>query len=111
MNYKYVKTRENGDATCNYDIVGEFPVKFIDFFKWVLAHENSFRVEFGASNECYGGWLGNRIGVHKSVGDEHWYWEKKEPDWWWEEIAHENITGCWANGGWGQTLYICTFEE
>lgn len=109
MNYKYNRTQDNSDATSNYDLVGEFPVKFIDFFKWVLNNTNSFRVEFCATNECYGGWLGNRLEVYKN--DEDWYWERQKPENWFDEIADKNITSCWANGGWGQMLYFCTFEE
>lgn len=109
MDYKYNKTQDNGDATSNYDIVGEFPVKFIDFFKWVLNNTNSFRVEFGSTNECYGGWLGNRLEVED--GGDYWYWTKQKPEDWFDEIANKNITKCWANGGWGQMTYFCTFEE
>ena len=32
MDYKFKETRANSDDTWNWDIVGEFPVKFIDFF-------------------------------------------------------------------------------
>lgn len=108
MEYKYIETRANGDATSNYDIVGKFPVKFIDFFKWVLNNTNSFRVDFAAINDCYGGWLGNRIEVEKH--QDEWYWTKQEPEDWFDEIANKNITKCWANGGWGQMTYFCTFE-
>ena len=111
MGYKFKKTRANSDDTWNWDIVGEFPVKFIDFFKWVLKNEDSFRVEFAATNECYGGWLGNRLEVHKPRDEDDWYWVKKEPENWFDEIANKNITKCWANGGWGQMTYFCTFEE
>lgn len=110
MNYKYIKTRENGDATSNYDIVGKFPVKFRDFFKWVLENEDSFRVEFAATNKCYGGWLGNRLEVQKDDGNL-WYWTKQEPENWFDGIANKSITKCWANGGWGQMTYFCTFDE
>lgn len=109
--YEYKKLKENGDATSNYDIVGKFPVKFADFSKQILENTNSFRVEFGASNECYGGWLGNRLEVHKPKDEDNWYITKEEPENWLEEIVNKNVTKCWANGGWGQMLYICTFEE
>lgn len=109
MDFKYKETRANSDDTWNWDVVGEFPVKFIDFFKWVLENGNSFRVTFGASNKCYGGWLGNRLKAHKI--EDKWYWERQEPENWFDEVANKNVTKCWANGGWGQMLYICTFEE
>jgi len=109
MDYKYNKTQENGDATSNYDLVGEFPVKFIDFFKWVLKNEDSFRVEFVATNKCYGGWIGNRLEVKKDDGN--WYWTERKPENWFDEIANKNIIKCWANGGWGQITYFCTFED
>lgn len=111
MKYKYNKTQENSDATSNYDLIGEFPVKFIDFFKWVLKNENSFRIEFGATNKCYGGWLGNRLEVHKDTSSGECYWTKQEPKNWFDEVANKNITKCCANGGWGQMTYFCTFEE
>lgn len=111
MSYRYKQTSANGDDTFNYDIIGKFPVKFIDFFKWVLENEDSFRIEFGATNRCYGGWLGNRLEISKNRESGDCYWVKKEPDNWFEEIAHKNITKCWANGGWGQMIYFCTFEE
>lgn len=109
MNYKYKKTRENGDATSNYDLIGEFPVKFVDFFRWVLLNDDSFRIQFRASNKCYGGWPGNIMEVLKHK--EKWYWERLEPEDWFNEIRDKNITKCWASGGWGQMSYICTFEE
>lgn len=110
MNYRYKEIRANSDDTWNWDIIGEFPVKFVDFFNWVLKNEKSFRIEFGASNKCYGGWLGNRLEVYKEDNGEC-YWTGQEPEDWFNEIANRNITKCWANGGWGQRLYICTFEE
>lgn len=109
MNYKHKETRANSDDTFNFDIVGEYPVKFVDFFKCMLEHSNSFRIQFGASNQCYGGWLGNRLEVHK-INDE-WYWERQKPENWFEEIKDKNVVKCWANGGWGQMTYFCTFEE
>lgn len=111
MNYRYEKTRDNGDATSNYNIVGDFPVKFIDFVNWVLENDKSFRIEFGASNKCYGGWIGNRLELHKPRDKDDWYITKEEPEKWLNEIYNKNITGCWVNGGWGQMLYVCTFEE
>lgn len=111
MNYKYIQTRANSDDTWNWDVVGEFPVKFVDFFKWVLNNEDSFRVEFAATNKCYGGWLGNRLEVYKPRDTEDWYWVKKEPENWFDEIANKYIIKCDANGGWGQMTYYCTFEE
>ena len=111
MNYKYKKTSENGDATCNYNLVGKFPVKFIDFFKWVLKTEKSFRVEFCATNERYGGWLGNRLEVQKTRDEDSWYFAEIKPMDWFDEIENENITACWTNGGYGQMTYFCTFEE
>ena len=110
MSYKYEKTQENGDATSNYNIVGQFPVPFREFFKWVLDNEDSFRIEFGASNKLYGGWLGNRLEIAKDTDSGKCYWQKREPENWFDEIADINITSVWANGGWGQMLYICTFD-
>lgn len=110
MNYKYIKTQDNGDATSNYNIVGKYPITFCEFARWVLENENSFRVNFRATNECYGGWLGNKLEVEKHTNGK-WYWTKQEPENWFNEIANKNITKCWANGGWGQMSYFCTFEE
>ena len=111
MNFKYEEVRHNGDATTNYNITGDFPITFREFFKWVLDKEISFRIEFSASNKCYGGWLlGNRLEVSKH-DDGKCYWTKQKPEKWFDEIADKKITACWANGGWGQMLYIVTFEE
>lgn len=109
MNYTYIETRANSDDTFSFDIIGDFPIKFADFFKWVLANENSFRITFNAFNKCYGGWLGNRLEVSK-IGEE-WYWVQQKPQNWFEEISHKRIIKCEANGGWGQMSYFCTFEE
>lgn len=111
MNYKYQKTQENGDATANYNLVGVFPVKFLDFFKWILNNENSFRIEFCATNECYGGWLGNKLEIKKDLNSGECYWTKQKPNNWFDEISNKKITKCFANGGWGQMTYFCTFEE
>lgn len=110
MDYRYHRTQENGDATSNYYLEGTFPVRFIDFFYWILEHEDSFRVEFVATNYNYGGWLGNTLEVSKNSNDE-WYWARQEPEGWFNEIAGTNITQCKASGGWGQMTYFCTFEE
>ena len=110
MSYKYKKIKENGDATSSYSLIGKFPVPFKEFFKWVLKTENSFNIEFGAANECYGGWLGNRLEVHKDQNSGKCYWERQKPENWFDEIADINITSVWANGGWGEMLYVCTFE-
>ena len=111
MRYSYEKTRENGDATSNYNIVGEFPIKFSEFFRAILETDNSFKIEFGASNNCFGGWLGNRLRVRKDTKTGTCYWEDQQPHNWYDEIKDLMITGCWANGGWGQMLYIVTFED
>lgn len=108
--YRYEKTRENGDATSNYNLIGEFPVPFKEFFKWVLETEDSFRIEFKASNKCYGGWFGNKLEVYKDNKTGKCYWEKQKPENWFDEIADINITSVWVNGGWGQISYICTFD-
>lgn len=109
MDYKYKETRANSDDTFNYDIIGEFPVKFIDFFKWVLENTNFSRIEFCATNERYGGWLGNKLEVSKF--QDKCYWETQKPEWLFEAIANDNIVKCWANGGWGQMTYFYTLEE
>lgn len=111
MDYKHKETRANSDDTYNYDIIGEFPVTFREFSKRILADANSFRVQFAATNKCYGGWLGNRLEVHKPRGADTWYLTKQEPENWLNEIANKNIIKCWANGGWGQMTYFVTFEE
>lgn len=109
MHYTYSKTQNNGDATSSYSVQGKFPIVFKDFMKQILEQEDSFRVTFGAHNECYGGWLGNRLEVYKI--ENKWNLEKQEPENWFDEIAHTNVTSCHANGGWGQMTYFCTFEE
>lgn len=109
--YKYEHLHDCGDATSEYRLVGKFPVAFREFFKWVLESEDSFRVEFAATNRCYGGWLGNRIEVCKPRGETLWHWSLQKPDGWFDEVADKKITQCRASGGWGQMTYFCTFEE
>lgn len=109
--YQYEKLRDNGDATSDYKILGNFPITFREFFEWVLEHESSFRVEFAATNQCYGGWLGNRLEVQKPRNETSWYWKFQKPYGWFDDIADKKITQCRANGGWGQMTYYCTFEE
>lgn len=109
-NYKYEKTQENGDATSNYRLVGEFPVCFRDFFTWILENEHSFRVTFRSLNECFGGWLGNKLVAHKDRDNDKWYWENREPENWFDIIADLNVISVKANGGWGQMIYYCEFE-
>lgn len=111
MSYTYIKTRENGDATSNYELAGKFPVKFIDLFKWILANEDSFHIKVCATNECYGGWTGNRLEVKKDTTTGDCFWINKDPEHWFEEIAQETVLSCHVNGGWGQVTYFCTFEE
>lgn len=109
MNYTYDKKGENGDATADYELVGQFPVKFIDFMKNILKNEDSFRVQFGSMNEKFGGWLGNRLEFYK-YGSE-WYVTNQEPEKWFNEIRDLQVISCWCNGGWGQISYFCTFAE
>ena len=109
MNYKYTKTDDISDATSNYILQGTFPVKFIDFFNWIIKNDDSFIIKFGSMNTCYGGWLGNRIEIGKEK--QKWHFVRREPNNWLEEIAHKKVTACWCNGGWGQMTYFCTFEE
>ena len=111
MNYEYKKISENGDATCNYNLIGKFPVRFIDFVKWVLKTEKSFRVVFHVTNKRYGGWFGNSLEIRKTQDEDDWYVSKEEPFCWLEEVSQKNVTRCWANGGYGQMSYHCTFEE
>ena len=109
MKFEYKKTSENSDATSNYDIVGEYPVSFREFFEWILQNDMSFRIKFGASNECFGGWLGNHFEVERVCGIP--CVTTQDPPKWFDEIADMKVTECWANGGYGQMSYICTFDE
>ena len=111
MGYKYEAISENSDATTSYNILGNFPVKFETFFREILKNSNSFRIAFGASNEEFGGWLGNRLEVSKDLKTNRCYWSRQNPDGWYEQIKDLEITKCWANGGWGQMSYIVTFAE
>lgn len=113
MNIKYrlSKTRANSDATSDYKVVGKFPVKLVDFLKWILESDNSFNIQIVSTNTCYGAHL--ELEMHKSVHDDknNWHWVKKRPEWWFEDMAYSNVVECRANGGYGQMTYFCTFEE
>ena len=111
MRLKYNRTRENSDATTSYDVEGDFPMRFEDLFNYMLENDNSFRIEFGSSNEKFGGWLGNRIEVSKNTNTKECRVVKRKPEDWYETIKDLPVTKCWANGGWGQMLYIVTFDE
>ena len=109
MKYEYKRTKDNGDATSNCNLVGKFPVRFEDFFKWVLVNEKSFRVVFHSSKN----WVYDNVECKKVNGK--WYWSYdtniKTPGQFMDKFRDKNVISCWANGGYGQMSYFCTFEE
>ena len=104
--FKYTKTRDNGDATSNYNLSGPFPIPFKDFVTTILNQENSFRVQFWETKN----WVDTDLECYKK-DDGKWYITKEEPENWFKENANRNVIKSWANGGWGQMTYFITFEE
>jgi len=111
MNFRYHKLRDNSDATTSYDLVGDFPVKFDDLLNYICKIENSFLIEFCSSNKKYGGWLGNRIEIRKNTETGEWRIVNQSPSNWYESIKNLPVIKCWVNGGWGQIMYVVTFDE
>ena len=104
--YSYIKIRDNGDATSNYILSGNFPVTFRDFVTSILAQTNSFMVEITDNNN----WLDTRIEFKKD-SDDKWNIIKCTPDGWFTNDTDRKVISCWANGGYGQMLYFVTFES
>lgn len=103
--YKHVRTKENGDATANYDIVGEYPIKFIDFIRAISASDsNSFRIVFYDTDN----WTTNKCEIAKRNGE--WYITLQNSNFI-DKYKNKNVIECRANGGYGQMSYFCTFEE
>ncbi len=109
MDFEFKRTKANRDGTFNYDVSGEFPVAFRDFYKQILSQIDAFEVEFRATNRCYGGWLGNRLEARKHM--ETWYWEVCSPKDWLEEIVARNVYSCVAHGNRNHMILYCTFES
>lgn len=109
MKYEYIKTQENGDATCNYTIKADYPILFEEFFKNIINNTNDFRVKFCSQNESYGGWWQNSIELNKH-DDGKWYYEESKDELW-QKYKQEKVAKCWCNGGWGQTTYFLSFAE
>ena len=55
MNFKFVKTKDNSDATSNYDIIGDFPILIGDFVNAMTDETKSFRATFYITNKQMGG--------------------------------------------------------
>jgi len=105
MNFEFVKIKDNGDATSNYDIQGKFPVRFEEFFKTILKEENSFRVVFHDTDN----WPACKIEAVKK--DDNWYCKEKKPEDFMEQYKDKLVTKVWVNGGYGQMSYFCTFGK
>lgn len=103
--YKHVRTKENGDATANYDIIGEYPIKFIDFIHVISESDsNSFRIVFYDADN----WTTNKCEIEKRNGE--WYITLQSSNFI-DKCKNKNVVKCRANGGYGQMSYFCTFEE
>lgn len=108
--FTHRKIRENGDASSNYIIEGDFPVTFQEFVRSILSNTVNFSVEFRITNDCFGGWLVNKFEVVKAKNGE-WSFINQEHKNLFDKIADMNIISCWANGGWGQMIYFCKLDE
>lgn len=107
MRFKYITKSENGDATTTYDLEGSFPCKFIDFFNWVKNTDSSFRITFELrKNKRY---AEQSIEIQKSKNGKFYTILTQKALI--EEIQNIDVTGCWANGGWGQMSYCVSLAE
>ncbi len=111
MPYTLKHIKDNGDATSNYNVIGNFPVEFDTFMKEIISSERSFRIDFRSTNDCFGGFFGKKLEVNKQQESQKSYFADNESKEWYEEIAPLSVASAWANGGWGQMTYIVTFEE
>ena len=107
MRFKYITKSENGDATTTYDLEGSFPVKFLDFLEWVMERESSFRVSFYLNKNK----IHERENIEVSKEKDGKCYIAKDKKALLEEIKNIDVTGCWANGGWGQMSYYCSLAE
>ena len=111
MPYTLKHKQDNGDATSNYDVIGNFPVEFDAFMREIISSERSYAIEFRSSSKCYGGFFGKRLKIYKQQESQKCYYTNNESKEWYEEISSLRVVSAWANGGWGQMTYIVTFEE
>lgn len=102
MKYKHIRTKENGDATSNYDIVGEFPIRLLDFMLAITEDSNSFRIEFHDAKN----WTTSKVEVKERDGE--WYITEETLNDFMKRYKDKMVVKCWANGGYGQMSYFCT---
>lgn len=108
--YELKATRQNGDATYNYDVIADYPIPFDEFWRNVLHNNDNFRVMFSSTNARYGGWL-NSVEFVKHKGEYYFTDDDESKKDLWRMFKEEIVVACWANGGWGQMSYIVTFKE
>ena len=109
MNFKFVKTKDNSDATSNYDIIGDFPITIGDFVNAMTDETKSFRATFYITNKQMGGWTKNKFELNKRNGE--WYVDEEKPAFLIDVIRDRKVVSCSANGGYGQMSYFCELEE
>jgi hypothetical protein len=109
MNFKFVKTKDNSDATSNYDIIGDFPILISQFVYAMIDETNSFRATFYITNKQMGGWTKNKFELNKRDGE--WHIDEEKPASLLDAIRDRKVVSCHANGGYGQMSYFCELEE
>ena len=109
MYFKFVKTKDNSDATSNYDIIGDFPILISQFVYTMIDETNSFRATFYITNKQMGGWTKNKFELNKRDGE--WYIDEEKPASLLDVIRDRKVVSCHANGGYGQMSYFCELEE
>ena len=111
--YELKATKQNGDATYNYDVIADYPIPFDEFWRNVVKIDGSWRVVFHCKNKygkLYGDiWCGDDVELLYTKGNTYLDNEADRPLW--ENMKKETVVDCWANGGWGQMTYYVTFKE
>jgi len=110
MQIDFVKTQENGDATCNYDVKTCYPVSFKDFLLALVERDKrEFRITIHATNDGIGHWMDAAMELYRDSDDDHWYLDYGIH--WYVRMKNFLVESCWANGGYGQMAYTVTFAK
>ena len=107
MEFRLVKTQENGDATCNYDVILPQPVPLKDLLMSLIHHDEReffIRIDLWPFDHS----ASHGMELHRHKEDNSWYIESGVE--WYLKMKNCLVESCWANGGYGQMGYHLTFQ-